>query len=453
MFLRSVPEKLRSSPLVKLVLGFFTFVVLTLVSPFRHVRLGYLHADSLGGFISQSDMILSLRSQHSFQKYASAVQIFILPRTQANSFVVDHYVSHIHSAWSRCLVLSPSSHGLRFLEICTLALAHLATQTGRFARHYCGAPLRPGLDARAYVEDLRPHKYFAKERANQLWDQLEVIGLTSDEPYICFDHRSPDYWDEHADIRRAADGGGRTQDFRNVPTDNYLDALNEVRERGLNIVRVGFHKFPDPQLDAIGIIDYATSSIRSAELDTFLFGQAKAAIFAGASGIAQLATSQHIPTFVADYRPFTQTEWGTPNCCLMPGLLWDARAGSVLRARDMLQLPFNVDSMYQERDISFVCNSSIDIRQGVDAFLATVLDGAPQPNDELQVRFWTLVAEERPNYTWQPRPPRRRVKIRLPFDPAEYGLTSRRSWIPPSFLRRYSDVLGLDQDSSPCGRD
>lgn len=437
---------LRSSPLLKSILGFLVFASLFVLSPLRHIKLGYLHADSLGGFISQSDMVLSLRTHPAFKEKASALYVFVLPKSQANTFVVDHYVRHLRHSWKHCMVLRADSRRLRIAAICALALAHLSTQTGRFTRHYCGAPLRPGLDARAFVEDVRPHRFFAENRAEQLQADLEVLGLDPDQPYICFDHRSSEYWNVHADRRSSRDGGGDTQDFRNVPVDNYMDGLREVRRRGLSIIRMGFHQYPDPQLESIGIIDYATSPVRSAELDVFLFGRATAAVFAGASGIAQLATSQHIPVFVADYRPLTQTEWGTPNFCLMPSLMWDSHANNFLTLSQMLRVPFNVDAMYLERNMSFLGNSSLDIYQGVTAFLTTVLDGSRQPSDFRQERFWELVAAERPNYTWQPRPPMRRVKVRLPFLPSDYGLTPRRSWVPLSFLQRYSDVLGIDQE-------
>ena len=433
---------IHSSPYVKSVAGFIVAFVLRLVSPLRDIRLGYLHSESLGGFISQADLALALIARHNDFGKRSSKNIIILPVRRSNLLVVQQYSELFRKLPGTSVLDGPDNWLLKAARLAALGLEKVAIRYPRLRRHYCGSPTWEGLDADGVEEDGRPRLVVKPAMRDGGWAGLASLGLDREKPYICFGNRDSTYWDSQACFGSPHNGGGSTQNFRNTSITNYISGLASLIDAGYTIVRMGAGAAPHDSLTDLGVIDYANSSIRSEALDILLFADCQAAVFAGAYGIAQLALAFHKPVCVTDYRPFIFTEWSTPYCQLTPSLLRDRETGVTLRLEQMLQHPYNLQELYELENLEFIPNTASDIDFSILEFLRALENPGLRSNkSDLQREFWRVVAEKRPKYAWYPRPNGSSIKRQRYFDPLDHGWTPRQSQVSESFLANHEREL------------
>jgi putative glycosyltransferase (TIGR04372 family) len=433
---------IHSSPCVKWVVGILVAFTLSLISPLRDIRLGYLHADSLGGLITQADLALALRDRRTDSGERSTKDFIIFPVRHSNPFVVEQYAELFRQFPATKVLDGPNNLAIRVTRLAALGLEQVAVQHPRLRRHYCGSPTWEGLDADGFEEDGRPRLVVEPAVRNSGWDSLAYLGIDREKPFICFGNRDTTYWSGQAGRDSPSDGGGSTQDFRNTTLANYLPGLERLIGAGYTVVRMGSGAFPCDALTDLGVIDYANSSVRSDALDVLLFADCQAAIFGGSFGLAQLALAFHKPVCVTDYRPFIFTEWSTPYCHLTPSLLRDRETGVTLRLEQMLQHPYNLQALYERESLEFVPNTTGDIDSSILEFMRALEDPGLRSNEsELQREFWRVVAEKRPDYAWYPRPNGKAFKRHRYFDPQDHSRIPRKSRVSESFLVNNSTEL------------
>jgi len=433
---------IHSSPFLKWVIGVLVAFILRLMSPVRDVKLGYLHADSLGGFISQADLALIMMTRHSDSVKRVSKNLVLLPTRQSNSFVTQQYVELFRKLPGTSVLDGPDNWVLKAVRLAALGLEQVAIRHPRLRRHYCGSPTWDGLDADGVVEDGRPRLVIEPAVRDVGWERLSSLGIDRGKPYVCFSNRDSTYWENQAHLGSPNAGGGSTQDFRNTDITNYLPGLASLIKAGYAVVRMGAGANPCPTMTDLGVIDYANSSIRSEELDVLLFADCQAAVFGGAYGIAQLALAFHKPICVTDYRPFILTEWSTPYCQLTPSLLRDRESGVTLRLEQMLQHPYNMQALYELESLEFIPNTPSDIDSSILEFLQGLGNPGLRLNEsDLQQDFWRVVAEKRPDYAWYPRPNGKAIKRHRYFNPLDYGWTPRQSRVSESFLANHAGEL------------
>jgi len=393
-----------------------------------------LHANSIGGFISQADLALSLLNTKGKYSPGKYLNFFVLSSSHANSFIVEQY-REIISAEPGCRIFKSNSTALQqIVSYSARGMEHLAIQNPKFRNHYCGSPTREGLDANGFFQDGRPRLKLSESQVDEGWQSLKVLGLNPNQRIICFNARDSQYWDSNP-IEPLVGGGGSTQDFRNVDIENYLPALRELVLQGFTVVRMGNTSNRSDLLSRIGVIDYANSNIRSDFLDVLLFSNCNAAIFGGASGIAHLALAFHKPVCVMDYRPFISTEWSTPVCQVTPSLMRYLDSGSILTLKEMMKHPFNVGESYTVLGIEFVPNTPDEILLATLEFLAAISSEKPNlRKSELQRQFWRMVHKHRPNYAYYPRTDGKALKFYSRYDPMLDGKHCRTSTVSEYFL-------------------
>jgi len=433
---------IHSSPCVKWVVGILVAFILSLISPLRDIRLGYLHADSLGGLITQADLALALRDSCPDFGVRSTKDFIIFPVRNSNPFVVEQYVGLFRQFPATTVLEGRNNLAIRATRLAALGLEQIAVQYPRLRRHYCGSPTWEGLDADGFEEDGRPRLVVEPAVRDSGWERLSSLGIDREKPYICLGNRDSTYWGSQAHLGSPNAGGGSTQDFRNTAISNYLPGLERLIGAGFTVVRMGAGATPCDALTDLGVIDYANSSIRSDELDVLLFADCRAAVFGGAYGIAQLALAFHKPICVTDYRPFIFTEWSTPYCHLTPSLLRNRDTGVTLRLDQMLQHPYNMQAFYERESLEFVPNSTGDIESSILEFMRALEEPGLLSNEShLQREFWRVVAEKRPDYAWYPRPDGRAIKRHHYFNPQDHNLIPRKSRVSESFLVNHSTEL------------
>jgi putative glycosyltransferase (TIGR04372 family) len=430
---------MHSSPVVKHLVGFGFFLALLMVSPVRHFRFGIVHSESLGGVISQMDLVLAVRSREFNSSGRQPRDFFLIADNCANDFVVNNY-RNLLAGFPRTRVLDiKESRYLSSLLAITKGLEFTAIQHPRLRRHYCGSPLWEGLDGAGFLEDGRPWIDLPEIDVRAGWRELANIGVSRDQRIICFGVREASYWAQRSDVdspRGLSDGGGSTQDFRNSDLGDYIPTIRWLLAQGFTVVRMGVGGSESRALSELGVVDYANSPSRSDFLDALLFSSCHSAFFGGGYGLSQLALAFKKPVCVVNYRPFIFTEWSTDICITSPSLMEDVVTKRRLSIDEMVRYPFNAGDMYRRRGLQFIPNSPREIQESVAELVARV-DGTwlGPISDDLQTQFWDMVERSRPHFAWYPRPNGHEVRLHSRFNSRDLGVTRRRSIIASYFLQ------------------
>lgn len=153
----------------------------------------------------------------------------------------------------------------------------------------------------------------------------------------------------------------------------YLPALERVVSRGGKVVRLGAPAaVPLPAMP--GVIDYAHSSVRSAELDLVLIASARMMI-GTMSGPAHVASCLGTPTVHAN--AFAGTLHGMAADIWLPKLYREQASGRILTLEESISPPFRGEmrgSGFADHGIELVDNSAEDIAAATDEMLDR-LDG------------------------------------------------------------------------------
>lgn len=437
-----------SSPRAKSLAGLTVFGVLVLLRPVRFVRVGVLHGESIGGVISQIDLVLALRGLQQAPRSSQATDVFIVARSRANDYVVQKYIEALRQQGGTRILDARHSWGVRLLGAAFRGMEFLAIQRPYFRKHYCGSPLWEGIEGCGFHEDGRPWIRVEPDEEAECWRALAELGISRRQRIICFGVRDATYWSRPRDPTTwgpLSDGGGSTQDFRNTSLLDYLPAVAWLVDQGFTVVRMGAGAPSSPELDELGVVDYANSSQRSEVLDVFLFSQCHAAFFGGAYGLNQVALALHKPVCVVNFRPFMFTEWSTAPCLLVPSLLEEVATGRTLSVAEMLQHPFHVGRLYEQAGLRFVPNSPDEIRESIAELLAR-LDGSwrDSPEEETrQAEFWDAVTRSQPGYALYARSNGGTSRVNSRFQISDLPVTPRRSLVGSLFLARHvRELLG-----------
>ena len=412
------------------------------------MRVAVLHSESIGGVISQADLVLALRRLQPMPRSSRVIDIFIMPRNHASDYVVQKYVRALEQQGRTRVLDARQSWAVRILGTAFRGLEFLAIQHPGFRRHYCGSPLWEGIEGCGFHEDGRPWIGVEPEEEDECWRALASLGVVPGQRIICFGVRDSMYWSRSRDPSTwgpLSDGGGSTQDFRNTIMTDYIPAVAFLVDHGFTVVRMGAGAPASPELDELGVVDYANSSQRTEVLDLFLFAQCVAGFFGGAFGLNQLALALHKPVCVVNFRPFMFTEWSTGHCLLVPSLLEETATGRILTVEEMLGHPFHVGSLYDEAGLRFVPNDPNEIRESIIELLQR-LDGTWRESSEeatRQAEFWDSVARFQPGYAIYARPNGGTSRVNSRFRIADLPVTRRRSIIGTQFLARHGrELLG-----------
>jgi len=107
-------------------------------------------------------------------------------------------------------------------------------------------------------------------------------------------------------------------DLRNVDVASYVPALKALVARGYRVVRLGDRTMtPLPAID--GVVDYAVSPLKSAELDVLLPAVARFHI-GSSSGLSLVPLLYGVPTLFLNWYPYEMQPWGRRNWTVMKPL-------------------------------------------------------------------------------------------------------------------------------------
>jgi len=237
---------------------------------------------------------------------------------------------------------------------------------------------------------------------------LIELGLNEGDWFVCFHARDGGYSpsDEHL------------HSFRNVPLEDYLQAIKFIISKGGKCIRMGDSSMPPaPKLD--GLIDYALSPFKSEAMDIFLCSECL--FFCGSnSGLYELAYVFGSHSVIPNMAPMSLMPKGS-NDIGIPMLYTHADSGELIDFKSVMQTSksnFRSTKEFKDAGIELHRNKPSEILELVkEQYLRTKnIYSSKDTNQVLQKKYKSLFKDG--HYS--------------------FGYTSK---IGEDFLQRYSKLL------------
>ncbi len=211
------------------------------------------------------------------------------------------------------------------------------------------------------------------ERISAGRERLALIGLPTDAWFVALHVRDPAFHGE-SQGRNRLDLASRDADIA-----TYFQAIERVVARGGYVVRLGSPKAP--ALPALpGVVDYAHSEVRSAELDIVAIAAARA-IITTMSGPLSVSTALGTPGLHTN--GIASALGAGSRDIWVPKLLRRRSSGRFLSLAQMIDAPFRGEirgSAYEDYGIDVVPNAPEEIADAIDELLDR-LEGRPLYDD------------------------------------------------------------------------
>lgn len=237
---------------------------------------------------------------------------------------------------------------------------------------------------------------------------LIELGLNEGDWFVCFHAREGGYSpsDEHL------------HSFRNIPLEDYLQAIKFIISKGGKCIRMGDSSMrPAPKLD--GLIDYVHSPFKSEAMDIFLCSECL--FFLGSnSGLFELASLFGKPSALANMAPMSMVP-KSPYDLSIPMLYTYADSGELIDFKSIMQTSksnFRTSKEFQDAGIALQKNKPSEILElAKEQYLRTKnIYTSKDTNQVLQKKYKSLFKDG--HYS--------------------FGYTSK---IGEDFLQRYSKLL------------
>ena len=237
---------------------------------------------------------------------------------------------------------------------------------------------------------------------------LIELGLNEGDWFVCFHAREGGYSPSDDDLHS----------FRNIPLEDYLQAIKFIISKGGKCIRMGDSSMnPAPKLD--GLIDYALSPFKSESMDIFL--SSECLFFCGSnSGLYELVNAFGRPSAIPNMAPMSMVPKGS-NDLSIPMLYASTCSQKLLDFDNIMQTQkshYRTTQDFKNAGITLIPNTPEEIRElAEEQFLRTT--HSYQLNHASEIL---------------------RQKHEALFQPGHYGY-GFSSKIGEKFLKRYSHLL------------
>ena len=253
-----------------LILGFFLFIIIWLLSPILLIRVNKLISQRLGHYLTEVELYLA--EQEKSLNYGSKNKCLDL-------FYYDGPISntYVHKIVKKKIIILPKIllmpiHMINKFFNKLLKKLDLSSQPIKFI---IPRPLCQDRDVRGMLNKTNQKIKIFDEDIKLGQETLLKLGVKSDK-YVCLAVRDSGYLDSVF-----PKGHWRYLDYRNGNIEKYILAAEELTKRGYYVLRMG--KFNKKRLISNNpmIIDYSFSEHRSDFMDIFLGGNCSFCISTG----------------------------------------------------------------------------------------------------------------------------------------------------------------------------
>lgn len=254
-------------------------------------------------------------------------------------------------------------------------------------RHIVPMPEVRDLDG--HMEKTRIHFNFTQDEEQEGRATLREYGVPDDAPFVCFQARDPSY----LEVRSGLPGQYSYHDYRDSDINNYLEAADQLTQRGYYAVRMGAIVDSVVQSANPKIIDYS-SNHRSEFMDVYL--SAKCSFYLlDTVGMCAVTAAFRRPIAFVNYVPLENIQTWREEVLTIFKKHWLIHENRYMTFREILE---SGAGRFLRQD-EFV-KMGIELRENTpDEIAAVALEMEARTagtwetsaeDEELQRRFWSL---------------------------------------------------------------
>lgn len=261
-------------------------IIIRVIKPLIHIRFGKIITERVGHLAFEPEMYLCEKDAKFWKE--RVVDIFYCGSTASNYGISNISNSFLLEMWKRKLTIMPKL-------IIPLAWANRFLPYS--SNHVVPLHSNKHEDVHGLLDKIPSHLEFSHEEELFGKKQLESLGLSTKDKFICFYSRDSAYLN-------SLYGEGKTKyhDFRNSNIQNYILAANSMVEKGYYLIRMGSLVKEPLGIKNPMIIDYA-SNHRSDFMDLYLLSKCSFFISTN-SGPCAIATIFRRPNAFVNVSPF-----------------------------------------------------------------------------------------------------------------------------------------------------
>lgn len=365
--------------MVCLILAIIPLLIVRMLRPVLVIRFGQLISHRIGPYVAEPEVYLSELDRGMHQ--GKFMDIFY-----HESFICNYQVKKM---WDRTLRVSQAA--------ASVAMLNRLIPGGKIHQiPWRDYQQRDNYGTYAYSDT---HLKFTESEEYTGKLGMELIGLPTDAPFVCFHARDSTYGESFGpgvDIGRV--------DYRNSDINTYLPAMEALTEKGYYAIRMGALVDGPLTVSNPMIIDYATLG-RTELLDLYL--SSKCRFFVGSAvGITNLPAAFRRPVVHTNFVPIgVLVAWHPEDICI-PKLFYLPDQKRYMPINEIIQSGASMYArswQYKDHGIELVDSTSEEILDVV-LEMEERLTGKWEFNEadiELQKRFWSYFDQSMVNLSPQ----------------------------------------------------
>ena len=323
-------------------------ILVRLISPWYLVRFGSLISSRIGHLAANTEMYLCEKEEGINVPVRSYIDIFFL----ADKPFCNEQLAKM---WKRTLRIWPA-----------WVLAPVNSINGILpggAKHQIGHNTQNDRDVHNLLDRYPVHLKFTLEEENIGLANLNLMGIDSGTPFVCFLVRDKEYLD-----KQMPGNDWSYHSHRDCSIENFLLAAEELVKRGYVVIRMGAKVGKGFPTENSRIIDYATNGMRTDFMDIYLGAKCSFCVSTGAGWDAvpswlfrkpavftNLVPLGYIPTFRHDFIIISKKHIDlSTNQELSLSQIFNRGLGYCMSARE-----------YEGQNVKLIENSQEEIRDAV----------------------------------------------------------------------------------------
>ena len=320
-------------------------IAVLLVSPYRSFRFALLPVDEIGPLARNPHHYLWQRTHETAPSSARDIWVY-----KPSTFVCNELVLN---KWRRNLLIKGSC--LKWYVFRFVAIVSPRRHTFTFERRWSELPSRDYPFMLSLSSD--EHIQFRREKT--------ALGLNDDTPHVVFCVLDAAY--KKTERRKQLVHDIR-ESYRNSDIDDFREAALAVVAEGARVVRMGVKVEKAFMPGSAGVVDYATSGLRTELSDLGLLSTTQLCV-STSLGVDQLAAMSGRQRCVVNLFPTQKVESFYPWDTLIFQRIRQRLTGRELSLRDslelLLNLPFTETAELDACGLELIRNSPSEIREVV----------------------------------------------------------------------------------------
>ena len=358
----------------QLITGGLAAVVIRLVRPIRHYRIGCLPSHEIGHYAANVEAYLCERDAGVGGHSKESIDIWY----RNPSACVSN--TQLDKMWKRTIRIS-NSPMTKYIDAVSRRLPGGSTYT---IQHH-------DRDAYALSNKSEPHLKFIETEEVDGQNFLRSIQTYPEQKFICLAVRDSSYKRE-----QFASRDNDKDNYRNNDISNYETVARNLADSGYLVIRMGAKVERPFVVDHLNVIDYATNGMRSEFLDIYL--GAKCEMFVStALGIDEIAKVFRRPRVFTNYLPIGNFGKCGPGDLIIPKQYWLNSESRFLTFSEIVSFNFNLASCtssyeYQLAGITLVENTPTEILEATRERLSRIAGTwtTTAENEARRVGFWSF---------------------------------------------------------------